>query len=349
MNQKKITITYFIAVSIIAANLIFGQFLIQHLLKKQVDDGHVINLAGRQRMLSQRIVKEVLYKHVDTSSSKTNKENFEQNISLLKEVHYNLMQEHHNLQLHHHNSLVVDQLFLELDPKLIAFIKETKRLYYSSKIDNLNSLMSMEHDFLLLMDEIVNQYELEDREKLIKISQMETILLGIALIILILETLFIFLPMRNRILQNQKRIQDKNKFLHSLHEENRKIHNELIQNQKRLEVHNKDLEEAKNKISSQKEDIEKLANSLEYKINERTSTLQNQKEMLEEYAFLNAHEVRGPLTNILGLVTLNSKEKLTQEQLEANSILIRRAAEDLDKVIKKMNMILEKVNFYEKQ
>ena len=51
---------YVAALAAIAFLSILGQFVVQWMLTIQADDSAVINLAGRQRMLSQRIVKTAL-------------------------------------------------------------------------------------------------------------------------------------------------------------------------------------------------------------------------------------------------------------------------------------------------
>ena len=51
---------YILALSIIATVAILGQILIQSHLKTQLADSRVVNVAGKQRMLSQKITKTVL-------------------------------------------------------------------------------------------------------------------------------------------------------------------------------------------------------------------------------------------------------------------------------------------------
>src|SRR5688572_26300944 len=48
---------YILALSVIVSVAVIGQILIQNHLEGQLSDSHVINVAGRQRMLSQRITK----------------------------------------------------------------------------------------------------------------------------------------------------------------------------------------------------------------------------------------------------------------------------------------------------
>jgi len=57
---RRLTFFYILALSTIAILSITGQVLIQFSLIKQSHDSRVINIAGRQRMLSQRLTKSAL-------------------------------------------------------------------------------------------------------------------------------------------------------------------------------------------------------------------------------------------------------------------------------------------------
>src|SRR5689334_2695256 len=52
---------YLLFISSIVVIIIANQAIIQYDLSLQNEDAHLINIAGRQRMLSQRIAKRVLY------------------------------------------------------------------------------------------------------------------------------------------------------------------------------------------------------------------------------------------------------------------------------------------------
>ena len=51
---------YIFALLTIAATVILSQLLIQFNLKNQLSDSRIINTSGKQRMLSQKLVKEIL-------------------------------------------------------------------------------------------------------------------------------------------------------------------------------------------------------------------------------------------------------------------------------------------------
>src|SRR5690606_8589146 len=58
---SRLGLLYVLALSVVACSLLVGQLLIQRHLRAQLTDSHVINVAGRQRMLSQRISKAALF------------------------------------------------------------------------------------------------------------------------------------------------------------------------------------------------------------------------------------------------------------------------------------------------
>ena len=55
--SQRLTRLYLVALTVVALLSLFGQVLIQKSLNESSDDAHVVNLAGRQRMLSQRLCK----------------------------------------------------------------------------------------------------------------------------------------------------------------------------------------------------------------------------------------------------------------------------------------------------
>ncbi len=54
---QRLKVQYIFALVVVASLTIFGQIIIHSTLSSSLDDSHVINIAGRQRMLSQRLTK----------------------------------------------------------------------------------------------------------------------------------------------------------------------------------------------------------------------------------------------------------------------------------------------------
>jgi tetratricopeptide (TPR) repeat protein len=87
-------------------------------------------------------------------------------------------------------------------------------------------------------------------------------------------------------------------------------------------------------------EINKLNESLEEKVQQRTEELRKQNQKLVEYAFFTAHEVRGPLARILGLVELVKVKQLNHERAEIISRL-QTSANELDEILREVNRKLE--------
>ncbi len=81
--------------------------------------------------------------------------------------------------------------------------------------------------------------------------------------------------------------------------------------------------------------------NLEMLVKERTKQLESKNKALEEYAFINAHELRAPVASILGLINLmrtmelNEDEKVYLEHLQ-------RSADKLDDVVNSITRAIEK-------
>jgi tetratricopeptide (TPR) repeat protein len=99
-------------------------------------------------------------------------------------------------------------------------------------------------------------------------------------------------------------------------------------------------------ISKQKEEIVRTNEILEAKVKERTAKLIEQNKELTEYAFVNAHEIRGPLARMLGLVMLMKLEQSTPDMKRYVEMMGDSSAE-MDQVIRRINKLLYDAEFIE--
>lgn len=114
---------------------------------------------------------------------------------------------------------------------------------------------------------------------------------------------------------------------------------------KRKESERKIMEQAEyirsqnNELMTVSEQLRMLNLNLERRVLERTKELENQNARLSEYAYINAHLLRGPLCRILGLLNLMETDGADQDgQLLP---LLRRSATELDNVIQKITSLIE--------
>ena len=81
------------------------------------------------------------------------------------------------------------------------------------------------------------------------------------------------------------------------------------------------------------EETRSINDSLEFLVRERTLALEERNRQLADFAFLNAHKMRGPLARILGLIdVLRFTDSREQEKEYLQHII--QSAEELDQVIK---------------
>lgn len=88
-------------------------------------------------------------------------------------------------------------------------------------------------------------------------------------------------------------------------------------------------------------EIQQINEQLEKRVIERTERLVYQNERLREYAFINAHLLRGPSARIQGLISLLISGRLSKEDEQQALDYLEVSGEELDKIIRKINRTLE--------
>lgn len=86
-------------------------------------------------------------------------------------------------------------------------------------------------------------------------------------------------------------------------------------------------------LQAANEEIRSINNSLEFMVQERTVTLEERNRQLADFAFLNAHKMRGPLARILGLVDVLKYTNSREQEKEYLGHIVQ-SAKELDQVIK---------------
>ncbi len=91
-------------------------------------------------------------------------------------------------------------------------------------------------------------------------------------------------------------------------------------------------------LKTQQEEIKSINENLESMILAHTKGIENKNKELAEYAFINAHMLRAPLSRILGLTTLMESEP---HHYNASELLhIKTLANEIDNVVRKINDVL---------
>ena len=203
---KKLRKLYLLAFLAIAITIIISQLLIQNHISTQINDSRVINIAGRQRMLSQKLTKEILFLNdSDTSDERKEKINqIKKTFQLWSSSHDGLIDGNQKLSLPKESNKEILTMFSEValyfspikkavENLLLKLEKEPNTSITLLKKET-KSILTNETEFLNAMDVLVFKYDDISKAKVTKLKYLETLLLVVALLILALEILLLFRP-----------------------------------------------------------------------------------------------------------------------------------------------------------
>ncbi len=193
---------YATALGLIALLIIVSQVLIQVALSENSDSARIINIAGRQRMLSQKITKSALAISNDRDEFINAKYIVEltNTLDLWSTSDKALKEGSSVLGITTNNSQKIIQMFDVIKEPYDILIKNSNLIIeaYHKKDTNIggyvDNILSQESIFLQGMNEIVFQYDFEATNKINKIKQLEIIILIVTFCLLFFEALFIFVP-----------------------------------------------------------------------------------------------------------------------------------------------------------
>ncbi len=100
-----------------------------------------------------------------------------------------------------------------------------------------------------------------------------------------------------------------------------------------------EIEKINVEIKKSNEEIKNINATLESRVSERTKNLEKKNMQLAEYAFINAHLLRGPLCSILGLVNL--LEKHPESDDETVLFHMKKSTIELHEVVAKITKAIE--------
>lgn len=237
---QRLTRLYMIALMAVGLLSITGQILIQYSLKDSLDDAHVVNIAGRQRMLSQRLVKmAILLINSENLAGEASfyKDDYRETLALWNKCHEGLINGH--LAVEHEvyvkNSEHTRRMLQELDP-IFNDLNNKMTLILNNKSFNkdeiLHQILLDERLFLDKMDSIVFQYDSESKERVKRMRYIEFSLFIVTFAVLLLEGLLIFKPLASYIRTVIKKLVDSEETLRLKNQEL------SIANQKLLDTQN---------------------------------------------------------------------------------------------------------------
>jgi signal transduction histidine kinase len=202
-NTKK---TYTIALTIVFLLLLGSQILVQYFLYKQTHDAEVINIAGRQRMRSQKIVKLILYLKSNSLDNNAKKELL-QTINTFKTSHPYIEGKTEIGGFRNINTEKEKQLIKKVNQSYVPLIACIEEYLIAVKKDSLlEQILKFEKAFLPDMDDLVNAYQVESINKIKRLKISELVIFILTILLLLFEIIVIFMPLI-------RKLQSANQFL----------------------------------------------------------------------------------------------------------------------------------------
>ncbi len=193
---------YVVALIVVAVLTISGLFLIRRTISSLNHDSRIVNVAGRQRMLSQRLSKLAILKIEGIAYNDS--VDFNNLLSSWKKSHEQLASKKLPVDdtFVKWKSTPLDSMFVRLEPTFQE-IYSNFRLIGGDKTTPveqrraLTRILELEPGFLSRMNEIVFQFDKESFERLENLERIEWILDIMTILVLLAEGLLIFRPVVN--------------------------------------------------------------------------------------------------------------------------------------------------------
>ena len=197
--SRRLRCYYVIALVMVAGLTIGSQLYIQTAIHSQIQDGPVINMAGRQRMLSQKLTKAAL------ALRDADKQEFIARLAELKSVQTLIEKSQEILRFgdaEHRiasESAEVQAAFEDLQPHQDAIVAASRLIITDvqngqSIEKHLDTLLEQEALFLPKMHAIVGMLDQEAQNRVVRLQSIEWVLLATTLVVLMLEAVFVFEP-----------------------------------------------------------------------------------------------------------------------------------------------------------
>lgn len=324
--SQRLTRLYMVALFVVALLSLFGQMLIQRSLNESSDDAHVVNLAGRQRMLSQKLCKMAILltnktQYVEEAQFYEN--DFSETLNLWVKCHYGLKNGKLILEKTYFvkNSKAITKLFNEIEPKFqIISINaySVAQNNYATQISHniIKNMLTNERDFLKIMDKIVSQYDVEAKERVENVKRIEFILFGFTILTLVLEAFLIFIPLVRyvqevilRIKESENELQTKNQQLEETNEQLISTQKDLVKatEEKFTLIRKEDNVRSTALLEGQEEERKRLARELHDGIGQMLTGLKLDSEQLKSLPFVNEKQRK----------SFEEHQKLIDETIEA--------------------------------
>ena len=140
--------------------------------------------------------------------------------------------------------------------------------------------------------------------------------------------------------QDITELKEKNKKIDKINRELKETIFEGEQQNQLLNFQQKQIFDKSEELKLQSEEIRSINESLEMRVKERTRVLEEKNKQLAEYAFINSHVLRAPVSTMMGLINLIGYAGLSAEDQKIYTHL-KETAQILDNVVVRINAAID--------
>lgn len=180
---------YIPALLIIAIFTTLGFINLNQIMTSIENDGKIINISGRQRMLSQKLV--LLSQNYLDEKNENTKTLLIKNINLMKSSHQYLLD---NI------SFLIEA---KVDTQIKNYLNNIEKIIKTKNLKLLNNLRKESHTLLIELDKIVKNFEKYHENKIYDLKSKGILIYLLILIILVIEVILIFYPTSKKIKENR--------------------------------------------------------------------------------------------------------------------------------------------------
>ncbi len=195
--HHRLTLLYVLALTAIALLSLGSQVWVHRALARQQNDARVINLAGRQRMLSQGISKNALILALDATPAdkKAARAQLTGDFADWQKMNGALQTGNEKLGLPGDNSPAVSALFATMQGDYRSIVGSTRAILAGETgAAAVSPILRSEKSWVKSMDAIVFKYDAEATARVERLKRTELVLLALTLLVLMLEALLVFRP-----------------------------------------------------------------------------------------------------------------------------------------------------------
>ena len=206
---RNLELAYALGLVAAAALLLAAQIAVQFMLGTLESDATTINISGRQRMLSQRIAKNVLQLRIQPRGPATDRvvANLENDLARWQEAHRQLRSGFMGRRSTARTSPAVQARFNDLERHFQMMVATTEQIIASYRAGGAPSpeaavrdatIAEHEGAFLKQMNGIVMAYEGEARNRVRRLRRVEVGLTVAVIAVILLQAFFVFRPLLRR-------------------------------------------------------------------------------------------------------------------------------------------------------